>query len=96
MTMETIGKLDSECATLQEENLKLQSEFHSLWSVKMHDNFVPKRYVRFTGLLHIEILKAVFEFVSLLCTRISICNPTIPAIYNGVDEAVTGQSLTGF
>ena len=64
MTMETIGKLDSECATLQEENLKLQSEFHSLWSVKMHDNFVPKRYVRFTGLLHIEILKAVFEFVS--------------------------------
>ena len=62
MTMDSISRLEWECANLREENIRLQSELQVLRKEKFLDS--PKKVCYYTGLPSIEILEAVFEFVS--------------------------------
>ena len=59
VTMESISRLELECATSLEENIKLQSDLQSL---KQEDT--PTKVCYYIRSPSIEILNAVFEFVS--------------------------------
>ena len=63
MTIKNIAALEVECAALRQENIELQQEIQSL---KHRENFLesPKKVCYYTGLPSIEILDAVFEFVT--------------------------------
>ena len=62
ISMDSISRLECECAKLQKENVKLQSELQFLRKGNFLDS--PKKVCYYTGLPSIEVLRVVFDFVS--------------------------------
>ena len=73
MTMESIGKLESECTTLQKENHKLCQSSRA-WRHK-------------TASWITSVLPQDYHALFLLMYQLP--DPTIPAIFNGVEEATS-------